>query len=296
MRRFLWLLLLLAPMARGQGTPPAEARLSEEKELDVVDFQHVKDVLTKDGLLQEAVRKKKDVARIQALRAQEDRGRFDYPDAEHFWPLATQYFLVKEAPLLQWDFEHPDYGIESALATLMRTVGMVQKRFRILALNAASPGHLALPWTSDEYCLLVSVPLVRTMDLSKLEIALLLLQDVLRIQEGWLLEQVTPKELPALLASNFFGKKPDLAPFYAVAKNYREFLSERGYSFQQQFQVTKKMDALLKPHSELWNTYVRLLGKLDRTVKGNQLFRDYVKLYPSPEMQIRWLAPEEKLP
>jgi len=287
---------LLAAHARAQAPAKSDDRLVEEKELDVVDFQHVKDVLTKDGLMQEALRKKKDVARIQSIRAQEDRGRYDYPDAETFWPLVTQYFLVKEAPLLQWDFEHPEYGIEASLATLMKTVGMMQKRFRILALNAPLPGHLALPWTSNEYCLLVSVPFIRAMDLSKLEISLLLLQDILRVQEGWLQEQVAPKDLAPQLGSNFFGKKPELAPFYAVAKNYREFIAEKGYSFQQQFQITKKMDALLRPHTELWNGYVRLLGKLDRAVKGNVLFKDYVKLYPSPEMQIRWLAPEEKIP
>jgi len=39
---------------------------------------------------------------------------------------------------------------------------------------------------------------------------------------------------------------------------------------------------------------VRLLGKMDRLIKSQGAFADYVKMYPSPEMQIRWLAPEEK--
>jgi hypothetical protein len=56
------------------------------------------------------------------------------------------------------------------------------------------------------------------------------------------------------------------------------------------------MNDLLKSHPDLWNAYVRLLGKIDRLVKGSRQFADYVKLYPSPEMQIRWLAPEEKVP
>ncbi len=56
------------------------------------------------------------------------------------------------------------------------------------------------------------------------------------------------------------------------------------------------MNAMLKPHPELWNAYVRMHGKIDRLIKGNQTFSEMVKLYPSPEMQIRWLAPDEKVP
>lgn len=281
--------------AVAQATP-ADQKLPQEKELDVVDFQHVKDVLKKDGLLQEVNKKKKEVVEIQKLRQQAEKSRYRWPTEDVFWPLATEHWLVKEAPVLLWDFDHPDYGIESSLATILRNVGLIQKRFRLLAINAGSPAHLGLPWTDDEYCLLFSIPFVRAMDLSKLEISLLLLEDVLRLQEGWLKETARPAKLKDLVGQNFEGKKPDLTPIYEVGKAYSTFIAEKGFSFQQQFQITKKMNQLLRPHPELWNAYVRMLGKIDRLVKGNPQFKDYVKLYPSPEMQIRWLAPEEKLP
>ena len=55
------------------------------------------------------------------------------------------------------------------------------------------------------------------------------------------------------------------------------------------------MDNFLKSNPELWNVYFRLLGKIDRMVKTNHQYKDYVKLYPSPEMQVKWLSPPEKV-
>lgn len=273
-----------------------DTTLPEEKEMDVVDFQHVKSVLQKDGLMQEVQKKKKEVEQIKVVRASEETKRYEWPQENDFWPLATEYWLVKEAPLLRWDFDRPDYGLEESFSVILKTVGMVQKRFRLLAIDAPAPAHLGVPWTDQEFCLIFSVPFVRAMDLSKLEISLLMLEDVLRIQEGWLKDYAMPAKLKDLAGSNFQGKKPDLTPLFEVRNKYNQFLKEKGFSFQQQFLITKKMNAMLKPHPELWNAYVRMLGKIDRLIKGNQTFSEMVKLYPSPEMQIRWLAPDEKVP
>ena len=289
--RYLFLSALIASSALAQ-----DSKLPEEKELDVVDFQNVKDVLKKDGLLQEVQRKETEVVKIKEIRSEEEKIRYVWPTEEEFWPLAADLWLVKQAPLLRWDFDRPDYGLQESFSTILRSVGMLQKRFRLLAIDSPAPGHLGLPWKDEEYCLLFSVPFVRSMDLSKLEISLLLLEDVLRLQEGWLKEYSRPAKLKELVGQNFMGSKPDLSPMHEAGKAYTRFLAEKGFSFQQQFQITKKMDALLKAHPELWNSYVRLLGKIDRLVKGNPAFADYLKLYPSPEMQIRWLAPEEKIP
>jgi hypothetical protein len=274
---------------------PEEEKLPQEKELDVVDFKNVKSVLQKDGLSQEAARKQSEVKRIKVLRKQDDVNRHLWPSTEDFWPLAVELWLVKSAPTLKWDFDRPDYGLEASLDKILRDTGRIGKKFRVLALDSVTPAHLALPWRKDEYCLLFSVPFARAMDLSKLEIAVLLLQDVLRADEGWLQQQVTPAKLKDLAGTSFPGQRPDLTPVYEVGSNLTTFINEKGFSFQQQFQITKQMDALLKPHPELWNAYVRLLGKIDRLVKGNLVHGNYIKLYPSPEMQIRWLAPEEKV-
>jgi hypothetical protein len=219
-----------------------DSKLPEEKELDVVDFQNVKDVLKKDGLLQEVQRKKTEVVKIKEIRSEEEKLRYVWPTEEEFWPLAAEFWLVKQAPLLRWDFDRPDYGLQESFSTILRSVGMLQKRFRLLAIDSPAPGHLGLPWKDEEYCLLFSVPFVRSMDLSKLEISLLLLEDVLRLQEGWLKEYSRPAKLKELVGQNFMGSKPDLSPMHDAGKGYTRFLAEKGFSFQQQFQITKKME------------------------------------------------------
>jgi hypothetical protein len=55
------------------------------------------------------------------------------------------------------------------------------------------------------------------------------------------------------------------------------------------------MDTLLKPNLEWWNTYFRMLGKIDRLIKTNNQYKTYNQLYPSPEMQIKWLSPDDKV-
>lgn len=287
--------LFLSTTLAAQSNVPNDEKLPQEKEMDVVDFKNVKKVLQKDGLSQEADRKKNEVKRIQVLRKVEEVNRHLWPSTEDFWPLAVELWLVKSAPNLKWDFDRPDYGLEATLGKILRDTGRIGKKFRVLALDSASPAHIALPWRKDEYCLLFSVPFARAMDLSKLEIAVLLLQDVLRAEEGWLQQAVTPAKLKELAGSSFNNQKPDLSPVYEVGTSLTTFINEKGFTFQQQFHITKQMDSLLKPHPELWNAYVRLLGKIDRLVKGNQVHSNYVKLYPSPEMQIRWLAPEDKV-
>ena len=87
----------------------------------------------------------------------------------------------------------------------------------------------------------------------------------------------------------------DISFVEELLKNYSTQINEKGYSFQQMFEVTKKMDAYLKSNPELWNAYFRLLGKMDRFLKTNIQFKDYIKLYPSPEMQVKWLSPDEKV-
>jgi hypothetical protein len=284
------LLILLLNLGFSQAPP-----LQEEKELSTLNFENIKDVLKKDGLSQEVKKKKETVRKIQILRQKELRELYKWPTEDEFWVFATEYWLVKESSVLKWDIDKPDYGLDETLSIVLKKIGYMKKKFRIIAIDAQKPAHLGMAWRSDEFCLMFSIPFVRSMDLSKLEISLLLLQDILRVEEGWLKEVITPTKLKTLAGTVFQGKKPDLSPVYDVSKSYREFIDKKGFSFQQQFQLTKKMDSLLRPHTDLWNAYVRLLGKMDRLVKSQQSFSDYSKLYPSPEMQIRWLAPEEKV-
>jgi tagatose-1,6-bisphosphate aldolase non-catalytic subunit AgaZ/GatZ len=106
---------------------------------------------------------------------------------------------------------------------------------------------------------------------------------------------VETEKMKTLPGTNFYGTKPDLSLVQEVLSKYDKQINETGFTFQQQFEVTKKMDSFLKSNPELWNVYFQLLGKMDRMVKTNHQYKDYVRLYPSPEMQVKWLSPPEKV-
>ncbi|HXH76029.1 MAG TPA: hypothetical protein VNJ08_13750 [Bacteriovoracaceae bacterium] len=282
------LLLILSPYSFGE-------KLQEEKELEAVNFSNIKNVLEKDGLSQSAKMKKKEVQVMKHRKTEVEKGLYVYPDQDELWGFISEYWLIKNAQVLGWDFEKPDYGIETAYRSTLEKLGFVQKKFKILLLNTPSTVRVTLPGADGEIIHLLSVPFIRSLDLSKLEISLLLLEDYFRLEGGYFKKAVETDKMKKLAGTNFHGSKPDLSLVEELLKNYGKQINEKGFTFQQQFEVTKKMDAHLKSSPELWNAYFRLLGKIDRFLKVNVQYKDYIKLYPSPEMQIKWLSPEEKV-
>jgi hypothetical protein len=269
-------------------------KLQEEKELEVVNFNSIKKILMQDGLSEAAKKKEKQVQILKKEQAKVETGRYMYPSEDEIWGFTTEYWLIKNAQLLDWDFEKPDYGIDKSFRTLMQDLGFYQKKFKILLVNSPNIVRAALPG-NQEVVLIISVPFIRMMDLSKLEISLMLFEDFLRLDLGYFKKSVATEKLTKIAGSNFQGAKPDISFVEELLKNYSSQINEKGYSFQQMFEVTKKMDAYLKSNPELWNAYFRLLGKMDRFLKTNIQFKEYIKLYPSPEMQVKWLSPDEKV-
>lgn len=281
--------LLLASAAFGAG------KLQEEKELDVVNFKSIKKVLQQDGLSEQAKLKKKQVEVLKKTQGEVEKSRFQYPTQDELWGFTSEYWLVKNAQVLGWDFEKPDYGLEDSLKSILEKLGFYHKKFKILLLNTPSLVRATIPGYGGETIFLLSVPFIRSMDLSKLEISLMLLEDHFRNEGGYFKKNVATEKMSKLAGTNFHGGKPDLSLIEELTRNYDKQIREKGYTFQQQFEVTKKMDAHLKSHPEFWNSYFRLLGKMDRFIKSNLQYKDYTKLYPSPEMQVKWLSPEEKV-
>ncbi len=270
-------------------------KLQDEKELEVVDFKSIKKVLQQDGLSQAAQQKKKQVAVLKKEQVNLEQGRFNYPSEAEIWGFVSEYWLVKNAQILGWDFEKPDYGIEDSFKKTLEGMGFYQKKFKILLVNTPSLVRASMPGNEGEMILLLSVPFIRSLDLSKLEISILLLEDYFRLEAGYFKKSVGTEKLKKLAGTNFTGSKPDLSMIQELLKNYDNQINKKGYSFQQQFEVTKKMDAFLKASPELWNAYFRLLQKLQSFLKTNVQYKDYIKLYPSPEMQLKWISPDEKV-
>lgn len=273
----------------------AAPKLQEEKELELVNFKSVKKVLQQDGLSQSVKLKEKKVQAMKKEQFSIERSRYEYPTQDELWGFISEYWLVKNAQLLQWDFQKPDYGLEKSFGTVLESMGFYQKKFKILLINNPSLVRAGLPGSDGEVILLLSVPFIRSLDLSKLEISLFLLEDFFRLEQGYFKTAVETEKLKTLSGTNFHGSKPDMTLIPEVLKKYDHQVNEKGFTFQQQFETTKKMDSFLKSNPELWNAYFRLLGKIDRMVKNNHQYKDYVRLYPSPEMQVKWLSPPEKV-
>jgi hypothetical protein len=155
---------------------------------------------------------------------------------------------VKNAQWLKWDIQKPDYAIETSFAELLERLGIFGVKFKILIIDTPQIPHLALPSTLGPH-LLLSLPFMRTLDLTKTEIAILLLEDFLRHQEKILYKACENPKVRELASQNFEGKPVDISPLDLYAKNMMSFLNEKGFSFQQQFLMTKKMDLLLKSNS-----------------------------------------------
>lgn len=273
----------------------ASSKLQEEKELELVNFKSVKKVLQQDGLSQSVKLKEKKVQAMKKEQFSVEKSRYEYPSQDELWGFISEYWLVKNAQLLQWDFQKPDYGLEKSFGTVLENMGFYQKKFKILLINNPSLVRAGLPGSDGEVILILSVPFIRSLDLSKLEISLLLLEDFFRLEQGYFKTAVETEKLKTLSGTNFHGSKPDMALIQEILKKYDHQVNEKGFTFQQQFETTKKMDSFLKSNPELWNAYFRLLGKIDRMVKNNHQYKDYVRLYPSPEMQVKWLSPPEKV-
>jgi len=270
-----------------------EIKLQEEKELEVVNFNSIKKVLQEDGLSQQAINKKKEVEKLKVEKAKISAQRNLYPQEEDMWGFLTEYFLVKNAQLLNWDYQKPEYGIDQSFKELLEKLGFYQKKLKILVLNTPSIHRGILPGAHKEDIYLISLPFMRALDLSKLEISLLLLEDFFRSEEGMVRSRIKTKSFDEITGSSIKGKI-DQNFLKEMMGKYDSSL-KTGYSFQQQFEITKKMDSYLKAHPDLWNTYFRLLRKLNDFTKGNNLYKNYINLYPSPEMQIKWLTPEKKV-
>lgn len=289
---FLVSLLLISSFSHSQTVLKKKNKIQEQKEEEVVDYSNISKILKKDGLIQHKIEKKKKLEKIIETKKKINQHKYNIPGQEDFWSFMSEMWLVKNAQNLQWDFSKPEYGIGAAFKNLLQKIGYYNKKIRILVINSPELTHAALPGNKDEYFFVISLPFMRTMDLTKVDISLLFLEDMFRVEEGFFIKNI--KADTSFIGTNFSGKKFDLNKIKNILKDYSRILYEDGFTFQQQYTVTKKMDHLLKSDPGVWSTYLKLIHKIDRLVKSNLLYKDYTKIYPSPELQLKWLVPEQK--
>jgi len=301
MKYFLIISLMLLEVGIIKAAEEAEVKKKEAKEegkeatKDILDFSSIKDIIKKDGLEGELKKQQEEKRKFLDNKKLKEVKRFNVPGQEIFWSLFSELWLVKNATSLKWDIHKPDFELEKAFTSFLEGQGHYEKKIKILLMDSTEITHAALPSNSDEYIFIISLPFIRTLDLSKVEISLILFEDFIRVRKGYFKNYILDKDLENFLGSNFSGKKFDKKLVDDHLSKYNQVLFEKGFSFQEQFETTKEIDVLLKSDLKIWNTYLTLLEKIDTLTKGNALYKKYGQIYPSPELQISWLKPKNSI-
>ena len=267
----------------------------KRRKVNLLTLKVLKKIIKKDELSRQVNKKTKQIKKLKKKRVLDQRMKYNIPGETNIWSFISELWIVKNSSILKWDFKKPDYGIEESFKNFLERHGYYEKKIKILLLNTPNITHMALPSNKNEYIFLLSVPFIRTLDLSKLEISILLFEDFLRAEKGFFKDFVSTKKVKSHLGSNFHGKKFDFSIYKGLYKKYDDMVFAKGFNFQQQFEVTKLLSSILKSNLKLWNTYFTLLKKIDDLIKSNILYSNYVKIYPSPELQINWLRPKKKV-
>jgi len=284
--------------ASESDSPVGEKKSADKKDEEMgnrgelIDFSSIKDIIKKDGLDVELKKKNEEKRKLIDEKRKIEIKKYNVPGEDVFWSMFSEYWLVKNATKLKWDFHKPDFELEKSFAAMLESQGIFEKKFKILFLDSTDIPHAALPSNNDEIILLLSMPFVRTLDLSKVEISLILFEDYIRLKKGQFKTYVTSKELEDYMGTNFNGKPFNKKLIDDLLKKYDSVLFEKGFSFQDQFETTKEIDVMLKSDLKIWNTYLTMLQKIDDLIKSNTLYKRYNQLYPSPEMQMNWLKPK----
>ena len=255
-----------------------------------IDFSSIKDLLRNDNLEQIAKEKEKRAATRKVASAKKEVGKFDLPKEGDFWGFVSELWLVRNAEVLKWDFKVIDYGIETFFENFLASMGRAGVGFKILFINSANVAHFALPGSNSEPLFVLSLPFVRSLDLSKLQIALLLYEDLFRFEAGYFRNFVADDKVKKFIGGNFHKKPYPEGTINGVLAKYDEFILEKGFNFKQQFQITKMVDNALGAKPDYKNAYRSMIEKKDKLVKSNLSFRRYPQIYPSPELQMNWLV------
>jgi hypothetical protein len=256
-----------------------------------VDFQNIKSVLKKDGL-EKVVKKKKQIKKVKnKANVERKKKLYDMPSDQDFWQVMMKYWLVKNTAILKWDFHKPDYGLTQYFNSFLKEVSELGVKYNILFVNSSNITHFGFPFGENEYLFVVSVPFIKIMDLSKLQISIMLYEDLLRVKNNFF-QHMFPKSLISKLKDkNFYQKEFPKKDIENLMVQIDQVVYEKGFDFQQQYKVTKIMKNILSNNKKYWQNYFRLLSKIDDLSKSNLMYKNYAKIYPSPELQLNWINP-----
>lgn len=256
-----------------------------------VKLKNLKKILEHDKLLEISKEKEKLEKLKKKVKKKVIRKISRFPSEDVFWEIFSEYWLAHNAAELKWNYNYPDYGIGNFFKKTAIKLGFVQKDFKILYSKSPLVTHFALPSKKDSYIFVLGIPFIQRMDLTKIEITTLLLEDMIRSDKGYIqsiiskntsLEKLYGIELTSSMDSTNKVMKN-------LNSNLNDFFSKKGFSFQMQFDVTMKMNSYLLSTPEILNSYKSLCKKRYYLGLNHKEFKFYARVYPSPEMQRKWL-------
>ncbi len=265
---------------------------------EVLDFSSIKSVIEKDNLDAELARQQKKERESIERKKRAQIKTYQVPPEGELLSFLSRYWLVKNASLLKWDFKRPDYGVAPVLTEFFQKQGIYEKDIFILYIETPNIYHFSLPSSERELIVLLSKPFLEILDLSKLEIAVLVYAEYRRAQLGFFSSKLKRevKVVERFSGRNLKGISSDLgkellAPALAF---YDKILLEEGMNLDEQFKLTQAVGRHLQSDPKLFQTYLDIIKKIAALIKSNILYQNYSKLFPSPELQVQWLSPDQK--
>ena len=272
----------------------AQELVEKKEENPILDFSSIKDLLKRDQLQSVVQEKAAEALKEKKQRKKDKINAFNFPNTQDFWTFVSELWLVKNSDILKWERETPDFGIEIAFKEFLESIGKYGHKFKILVCHSKTIFHFALPAANNEHILVLSMDFIKNLDLSKLQISLLLYEDFLRSEANIFKNFILNEKITQMIGSNYYEKPFPKATFDAILPQYDRFVFENGFNFKQQFQITKTLFNSLASKPGYQKAYLEMIRKKDELVKTQLSFKMYPQVYPSPELQMNWLISKKE--
>lgn len=252
---------------------------------------NIKQYLESDFLLGESIKKEKLQKESTQQLLNHTKNKYRYPSVQDFWKFASEYWLVKNIDVLKWDRASDASLYKKGFEQLLATLNKKGITFKIIVSPTSWISHFVLPRGTGNYIFVVSLPFITEAKLTTEDVLFVMLEDLIRIEKGYLFDFLKDESFFKKLGSDFYvNKKPNMSDFEKMMEQMSYFYKQYGYSFDQEFRVTRELIELIKndePLTQKYEGYSYKLSKLGEKFK--QLFPKDEGLYPGLMIKKSWL-------
>ena len=206
------------------------------------------------------------------------------------WKILNRLWLVENVDVLKWNFDRPDYGLNKVINDTLKRTGYSSVKYKIILSNSNITSHTSLPGKGSEVFIILSKIFLERMDVTKQEIALLVLEELVRSRKYKNIDTLEKRigRYPRL--KNRRNYKKDVNAFVRKAfKVYDELVYNYKSNFKEEYAVHTILMNSLASEQKLLNSYLNLQKKLTALLETT-IFSNYPNVYPSPELRIRWMT------